>query len=118
VDNRGANPRAESGRTTVFGMAISVAVRSQGGEVEQTCTHLALDMLCERARELDLPMLGLVDDCDDTVFNRSQMRLVVAELRRLAEETPGRPAEAARRVLDLTTQVERRPQRYLVFNGD
>jgi hypothetical protein len=46
------------------------------------------------------------------------MRLVVAELHRLAEESSGRQAEAARQLLDLTTQVERGPQRYLVFNGD
>jgi hypothetical protein len=99
-------------------MGISVQVRSYGSAVEATCTHPAIAALCERARHLDLPLLGCVDPFDDTVFNQSQMRLVVPELRRLAEEASVGERRAAQEILVLTGRIERKPHRYLLFNGD
>ncbi|MGI5226491.1 hypothetical protein [Actinoallomurus sp. CA-142502] len=99
-------------------MGISVQIRTFTGAVEATCTHPAIDGLCERARHLDLPMLGGVDPHDDTVFNRSQMRLVIPELHRLAEETSDGEAQAAQEIIELTGRIEREPHRYLLFNGD
>jgi hypothetical protein len=63
-------------------------------------------------------MIGYVDPYDDTVFNRSQMRLVVPELHRLAEESSGNEAQAALEIIDLTSRIERKPHLYLLFNGD
>ena len=88
------------------------------GKVEATCTHPAILTLCRRASDLALPMLGHVDEYDDTVFNRAQMRAVTPELTALADESSLNLAEAASDLLSLAAQVERRPHRYLVFNGD
>lgn len=63
-------------------------------------------------------MLGYVDPCDDTVFNRSQLRVLIPELRSLANGSAAEEAEAVQEILALTTQVERKAHRYLVFNGD
>ncbi|MFE5937206.1 hypothetical protein ACFQ69_17680 [Streptomyces sp. NPDC056470] len=63
-------------------------------------------------------MLGYVDPCDDTVFNRSQLRVLIPELRALANCSSAEEAEAVHEILALTAQVERRAHRYLVFNGD
>lgn len=102
----------------VLRMGISVQIRAFSGAIEAICTHPAIDALCNRARHLDLPMLGCVDPYDDTVFNRSQMRLVVPELRRIAEEAPDDEAQAAQEIIELTSRIERKPHRYLLFNGD
>jgi hypothetical protein len=64
-------------------MGISVQIQAYGGAIEATCTHPAIGALCQRASRLGLPMIGYVDPYDDTVFNRSQMCLVVPELHRL-----------------------------------
>lgn len=61
-------------------MGLSVQVRTFTGQVEATCTHPAILALCRRASELELSMLGHVDQYDDTVFNASQMRVVKPEL--------------------------------------
>jgi hypothetical protein len=67
---------------------------------------------------MDLPMLGCVDPHDDTVFNRSQLRLLVPELRAVAAVSPEAEAAAAHAILDLAALVERKPHLYLVFIGD
>ncbi|MGA4855557.1 hypothetical protein ACPCAB_02635 [Streptomyces koyangensis] len=54
-------------------------------------------------------MLGHVDPCDDTVFNRSQLRVLVPELRALVDGSAAEEAEAAREILALTAQVQRKP---------
>ncbi|AJE83220.1 hypothetical protein SLNWT_2844 [Streptomyces albus] len=63
-------------------------------------------------------MLGYVDPCDDTVFNRSQLRVLTPELQALADGSTAEEAEAVREILALATRVERKAHRYLVFNGD
>ncbi|MCW7946971.1 hypothetical protein AAW14_34660 [Streptomyces hygroscopicus] len=65
-------------------MGISVQVRTFTGTVEATCVYRAVAALCERAASQNLPLLGCVDPCDDTVFNRSQLKVLVPEVRVLA----------------------------------
>ena len=65
-----------------------------------------------------MSMLGHVDPYDDTVFNRTQMRAVTPELEALAAGSPPEVAQAASDVLALVAQVDEKPHRYLVFNGD
>lgn len=65
-----------------------------------------------------MPMLGHVDQYDDTVFNRAQMRAVTPELTMLAADSPPEVTQAASDLLALAAQVEQKPHRYLIFNGD
>ncbi|MFJ9618389.1 hypothetical protein [Streptomyces noursei] len=88
------------------------------GAVETTCAHPAIAALCSRAARKSLALLGYVDPHDDTVFNRSQLRGLVPELRALADDSVAEEAEAVHEILALTAQVERKAHRYLVFNGD
>ncbi|WP_159107706.1 hypothetical protein [Streptomyces ardesiacus] len=99
-------------------MGISVQVRAYTGAVEATCVHPSIADLCRRAASQNLPMLGYVDPCDDTVFNRSQLKVLIPELRALANGSVAEEAEAVHEILVLTAQVERKAHRYLVFNGD
>ncbi|MCX5174366.1 hypothetical protein OG523_00655 [Streptomyces virginiae] len=86
--------------------------------VEATCVvHASIADLCRRAASQDLPVLGCVDPCDDTVFDRSQLRVLIPDLRALADSSAAEEAEAVHEVLALTVQVERKAHRYLVFNG-
>ena len=68
--------------------------------------------------EPNLPLLGFVDPHDDTVFNRSQLKVLVTELQVLVDGSNADEAEAVHEILDLTAQVERKAHRHLVFNGD
>lgn len=70
------------------------------------------------SREPEPAQLGHVDPWDDTEFNRSQLRVLVPELRALVNGSATEEAEAAREILALTAQVQRKALRYLVFNGD
>ncbi|MFE4455097.1 hypothetical protein [Streptomyces sp. NPDC056796] len=99
-------------------MGISVDVRTFTGEIEATCGHPSIPALCERAAHQNLPLLGCVDPYDDTVFNRSQLRILIPELLSLADDSAAEEAEAADEILSLAAQVERKAHRYLVFNGD
>ncbi|MFE9500888.1 hypothetical protein [Streptomyces collinus] len=99
-------------------MGISVQVRTFTGTVEATCVHPSIADLCRRAARQNLPMLGHVDPCDDTVFNRLQLRVLIPELRSLTNGSAVDEAEAVQEILALTAQVERKAHRYLVFNGD
>ncbi|MFD8994203.1 hypothetical protein [Streptomyces abikoensis] len=99
-------------------MGISVQVRTYTGAVEATCVHRSIAALCGRAASRNLPLLGCVDPHDDTVFNRSQLRVLIPELRALADSSAGEEAEAAHEILALAARVERKTHRYLVFNGD
>ncbi|MDH6122925.1 hypothetical protein [Kitasatospora sp. GAS204B] len=99
-------------------MPISVSVRTYTGETLATCTHPAIGDLCQQAESLALPLLGYVDAYDDTWFNKSQMRLLVPELRALIDSASAPEAEAAAEVLALAEQLEHKPHRYLIFVGD
>ncbi|WP_280665950.1 MULTISPECIES: hypothetical protein [unclassified Kitasatospora] len=99
-------------------MPISVSVRTFTGETLATCTHPAINALCRRAEALALPMLGYVDPYDDTWFNKSQMRLLVPELKALLDNAPVAEAEAAAEVLALADELEHKPHRYIIFVGD
>ncbi|MFF4922370.1 hypothetical protein ACFY4B_17455 [Kitasatospora sp. NPDC001261] len=99
-------------------MPISVTVRTYTGETLAVCTHPAIGDLCRRAETLALPLLGYVDPYDDTWFNRSQMRLLVPELKALVDSASAPEAEAAAEVLALAEQLEHKPHRYLVFRGN
>jgi len=99
-------------------MALTVDIRTYDGQIEDKCTHPAILEMCRRAAELALPMLGYVDQYDDTTFNRAQMRAVRPELSILASEPAPGVTQAASELLDLVSRIERRPHLYLVFNGD
>ncbi|WP_405651391.1 hypothetical protein OG581_12555 [Streptomyces sp. NBC_01386] len=99
-------------------MGISVQVRTFTGAVEATCVHPAIAAVCGRAARQNLPLLGCVDPYDDTMFNRSQLKVLVPELGVLADGSTADEAEAVHEILALTAQVERKAHRYLVFNGD
>lgn len=99
-------------------MGMSVIIRSHTGSIEATCCHPALDALCQHAASAGLPGIGYIDRYDDTVFNRSQMRLVIPELAQLGMSAPAAVAGAAEEVLALARIVQRLSHRYLVFNGD
>lgn len=99
-------------------MGISVQVRTFTGAVKATCVHPSIADLCRRAASQNLPMLGHVDPCDDTVFNRLQLKVFIPELRALMNGSAAEEAEAVHEILALTAQVERKAHRYLVFNGD
>ncbi len=99
-------------------MGISARVQTYTGDIVVVSTNPAIDALCRRAAALAMPMLGHVDPHDDTWFNKSQMRLVVPELNALLEAAPAAEAEAANELLTLAAHLERKPHRYLIFNGD
>ncbi|MFD8222421.1 hypothetical protein ACFV2U_54600 [Streptomyces sp. NPDC059697] len=99
-------------------MGISVQVRTFTNAVEATCVHPAIAALCAQAASQSLPLLGCVDPYDDTVFNRSQLKVLIPELQGLAEVSAAEEAEAAHAILALAAQIERKAHRYLVFNGD
>ncbi|WP_327350341.1 hypothetical protein [Streptomyces sp. NBC_01304] len=99
-------------------MGISVDIRTFTGEIEATYGHPSIPAQCERAANQNLPLLGCVDPYDDTVFNRMRLRILIPELRSLADESAAEEAEAVREILALTAQDERKAHRYLVFNGD
>ncbi|KOU28198.1 hypothetical protein ADK53_35390 [Streptomyces sp. WM6373] len=93
-------------------------VQTFTGMVEATCVHTSISDLYRRAASQDLPLLGYVDPCEDTVFNGSQLRVLIPEPRALADGSAAEEAEAVHKNLALTAQVERKAHRYLVFNGD
>ncbi len=64
-----------------------------------------------------LPFLGNVDEYDDTVFNRHQLRLVADELEQIARTSPGLE-RGLHELKEMVELVAERPHRYLVFNGD
>ena len=63
-----------------------------------------------------MPMLGCVDEYDDTYFNRSQMRLLVPELEELAGSSPPAEAAMATQLLNLAKTVAIHDQ--MIFVGD
>jgi hypothetical protein len=77
-----------------------------------------INQVVEHARILGMPMLGYIDPCGDTLFNVTQMQLVIPELESLEAEGPGAISAAATELLELARQVPMRPHRYLEFLGD
>jgi hypothetical protein len=73
--------------------------------------------LLRAARERTLPFLGNVDEFDDTVFNRLQLRVVGEELEQISRTSTDLGPEV-REVQTLAALAGERPHRYLVFNGD
>jgi hypothetical protein len=99
-------------------MGISVHVRTFTGVREHGSVHAAISALCARAAGAGYPMLGFVDAHDDTVFNRSQMRVLVPELHLLSVDAPEGESAAVHEILALAELVKRSPHRYLVFSGN
>lgn len=67
---------------------------------------------------MGLPLLGSVDQHDDTRFNRMQVGLVLSELKALAEVLSGENVVALGELITLAELVRERPHRYLLFVGD
>jgi len=79
--------------------------------------QLEMTGLVRSANRLALPFLGNVDEFDDTIFNRLQLRVVGAELDEISRTSSDFGAEV-RELEDLVSLVQERPHRFLVFNGD
>jgi hypothetical protein len=99
-------------------LALSVKVEDYSGELIASCLHGSLNALCRLAHRLEMPMLGYVDEYDDTTFNRRQMILVRAELESLRGAASTREQDAVAELVSLIDLVELKPHRYLVFSGD
>ncbi len=99
-------------------MALSARAWTLPDKILVRSTHSGLNELIEFAQAADLPMMGNVDPYDDTRFNQMQMRLVIPELRRLAEVAPDAAADAARELLPIAELVSAKAHRYLEFIGD
>jgi hypothetical protein len=97
-------------------MAINVRVISNLGEIRGEVTGVEINRLCEHASVAGMPMLGYVDEYDDTYFNLSQMRLVIPELAQLATSVPPYEAGMAQQLLDLARIVSVHDQ--MIFIGD
>ena len=96
-------------------MGTTVHVRDFRGELLQRGSA-EMGGLLAAARQARLPLLGSVDEYDDTVFNRSQVALVLEELDRL--ELSADLEHARSELISMAVRVQQRPHRYLVFNGD
>lgn len=96
-------------------MGTTVFVRDFRGQVLK---RGSLDMraLIQAARGMRLPLLGHVDEYDDTVFNRHQLVVVSEEC--VALRDAGSSGAALEELARLADFVRERPHRYLVFNGD
>jgi hypothetical protein len=99
-------------------MPISAQVWTLPDEKLAYCTHSSIGEIIRAARKMDMPMLGNVDQYDDTRFNRMQMKLVSSELLMLASTQSGDGLDAVEELLALVELVKERPHRYLVFVGD
>ena len=97
-------------------MAIHVQVVSNLGEVRGRIGGTEINRLCERARQAGMPMLGCVDEYDDTHFNLSEMRLLIPELEELAGSSSPAEATMAAQLLELTKTVSIHDQ--MIFVGD
>ena len=86
----------------------------RGGILRQGVIEMS--ELLAAARQARLPFLGCVDEYDNTVFNQLQAAVVREELARI-ESFPGLESAVAE-VRSMIDEVQQRPHRYLVFNGD
>ena len=66
-------------------------------------------------RTARLPLLGSVDEYDDTVFNRAQVALVLYELDQL--ELPEDMQPMRSELAAMAAEVRRSQHRYLALNG-
>jgi hypothetical protein len=96
-------------------VAIDVTVVSNLGEVRGRVSGVEINDLCRRASEAGMPMLGYVDEYDDTCFNRSQMRLLIPELERPTTSAPPAEANIATHLLELARRVSTHDQ--MIFAG-
>lgn len=69
-------------------MSISAQVWTLPDARLASCTHLSLGEIIRAARQMGMPMLGNVDQHDDTRFNRMQARIVSSEFVKLARACP------------------------------
>ncbi|MEU8611133.1 hypothetical protein AB0C29_24415 [Actinoplanes sp. NPDC048791] len=97
-------------------MAISVRVTSNIGEIRGNAGGAEINRLCERAAAAGMPMLGYVDEYDDTYFNLSQMRLVIPELEQLAGSASPDESGMAQQLLALARMVSMHD--HMIFIGD
>lgn len=97
-------------------MGTTAYVRNHSGTVLRR-GRLEMRELLRAARGQSLPFLGDVDEYDDTVFNRRQLRAVGDELVQIVRTTDDLDSEV-RELQGLSALAEERPHRYLVFCGD
>lgn len=64
-----------------------------------------------------LPLLGNVDEYDDTVFNALQLRVISGELDQIARASEALGPQV-QELQHLMARVREHPHRYLIFNGD
>ena len=99
-------------------MALTVLVCTYAGEKLSESMAPAVDSLCRLASERGFPFLGSVDVYVDTTFNRMQVSRVLSELESLREICGPDESSAIEEILAMIGLVQRKPHRYLVFNGD
>lgn len=93
-------------------------VRTFTGEILSRSVHPGIGALCQAARERHLPLLSGVDPYDNTVFNRSQVNDVRAELDSLRNAGDFEDLVLWTELVQLIELVNAKPHRYLLFNGD
>lgn len=100
----------------IVGVGTTALVRDYGGSV----LHQGkLDMrgVLRVASAQALPLLGNVDEYDDTVFNSLQLRVISGELDQI-DRTSGALDAQLGELEHMMARVREHPHRYLVFNGD
>jgi len=112
-------------------MPIAIHLRKENGETLNSA-HEAPDegQVLPILNPAEFPMLGHVDPFGNTIFNRSQMREIVAEIDRLVGEPSAggrrigepsvdeRQAEFLLKVKELCAEGLTRQHRFLWFLGD
>jgi hypothetical protein len=103
-----------SGR--IAGVGTTAFVRDYVGSV---LYRSALDVreVLRAASAQALPLLGNVDEYDDTVFNALQLHVISGELDQIARESETLSLQL-QELQRMVARVQERPHRYLVFNGD
>src|SRR4051812_46241254 len=99
-------------------LPMSAMVRTYSGEVLARSQHGALGQLFSTISSKQFPLVGHVDLYDDTIFNRLQIRALLAELNSLISSLEGGELVAAMELVDLAAVACERPHRYLVISGD
>jgi len=102
-------------------MPIAIHLRKENGDTLNSVYELPDDgQLLPILDIAEFPMLGHVDAYGNTIFNRSQMRVIMAEIERLVgtSAVDERQSELLLKVKELCVEGLTRQHRFLWFLGD
>ena len=99
-------------------MPLSARVWTLPDETLARSVVPGMNRLVERARASGFPMLGNVDEYDDTKFNRLQVEVLIRELAVFTKGEDRQVAGAAEELTAMAQLVLEKPHRYLLFIGD